>query len=251
MDRFVDDIACTFGVSRCALGVTAVAKGLIAGAVKLCRRDGSSLDAAADHEGTLVPSLRDVLSTDVSHVKWILVIEKEATFRSIAGSPLWDLTKPCGVLITAKGYPDMATRAMLRFLCTRSLQNSFSSPAVFAMVDYDPDGLAIYSTYKHGSMGLAHESANLNIPQLQWLGLRSEHIISDIDDAQASQGLLTLSDRDRKRARSMLAWDALTAEAGIRRELQTMLMLNMKAELQLLDALPGGMSGLLKRELPC
>jgi meiotic recombination protein SPO11 len=50
----------------------------------------------------------------------------------------------------------------------------------------------------------------------------------------------------------MLEWD-LCAEDGLeptwRRELQVMLMLNIKAEMQILEELPGGLVPWLEREL--
>ncbi|KAK5733773.1 Signal recognition particle [Elasticomyces elasticus] len=253
VDRYVDDIAFTFNVPRSALNVTAVAKGLIVGALSICRRDGSIINAAADRDGILIPSLKDVLSVDVKAVKWILVIEKEASFRSIAASSFWDKVASEGVLITGKGYPDIATRALLRYLCTSSPYNGFASPPCYALVDFDPDGLAIMSVYKHGSAALAHESAELRVPQLQWLGLRSEHMLLGGDSTHASQGLLTLTARDRSKARKMLEreveGDGIEEGVEGRRPLQVMLMLNIKAELQLLDAVPGSMTQLLEQEL--
>jgi meiotic recombination protein SPO11 len=132
VDRYVDDIAFTFSVSRSKLNVTAAAKGLVAGAFRLSRRDGSILDAAGDRDGILVPPLRDILSVDLTAVKWILVIEKEATFRSIASSSFWDIISTRGIILTGKGYPDIATRALLHFLSTASPQNGFTSPPVLA-----------------------------------------------------------------------------------------------------------------------
>ena len=66
------------------------------------------------------------------------------------------------------------------------------------------------------------------------------------------QRLLKLSARDRKKATNMLKWEHLD-ECGLdpdwRRELQVMLMLNMKAEIQLLDELLGGVQGWLLAKL--
>jgi len=253
VDRYVDDIAFTFSVARSALNVTAVAKGLVVGAMSFCRRDGSTVDAAMDREGILVPNLKDILSVDLSNVNWILVVEKEASFRSIAASGFWDRLGAEGVLMTGKGYPDIATRALLHFLSTPSPQNGFASPPVYGLADFDPDGLAILSVYKHGSIALAHESAELRVPQLRWLGLRSEHVMIGGEGAQASQGLLTLTVRDRRKARKMLEREVAAEEGGRlsdeSRELQNMLMLNVKAELQLLDSVPMGMADLLKAGL--
>lgn len=249
VDRYVDIIARTFEVPRAALHVIAAAKGLIAGSVSFCRRDGTIIDASTDKEGLLVPNLNDVLSADLNNVKWILVIEKEATFRSIAASSFWDTLSGNGIMVTAKGYPDVSTRAMLRFLSTPKPHNGFSSPPVHALVDFDPDGLAIFSTYKHGSENLSHESSHLDLDQLQWLGLQIESVLDD-DSMRVDQGLLTLSRRDRAKATKMLGWEILAGEDGVRKALQIMLMLNIKAELQSLNDVPGAMNAFLESRLP-
>ena len=227
----------------------AAAKGLITGAVSFCRRDGSIVDASTDREGLLMPNLKDVLSVNISSVKWILVVEKEATFRSIAASIVWSTLSSSGIMVTAKGYPDISTRAMLRFLSSPSPQNGFSAPPVYAMVDFDPDGIAILSTYKYGSGNLAHETAHLCLPNIRWVGLRSEHVLSG-KATHAGQGLLTLTARDRRKARKMLEWQVLEEDESLKRDLQVMLVLNLKAELQLLEASPNRMSTLLESSLP-
>ncbi|KXS98678.1 hypothetical protein AC578_1264 [Pseudocercospora eumusae] len=248
VDRYVDDIASTFGVPRSSLNVTAAAKGLFAGAFELCRRDGSIIDASADQEGILIPSLKDVLSISMSKAKWILVIEKEATFRSIAGSKLWTTIIHQGIIMTGKGYPDLSSRAMLRFLSRPSVQNGFSSPPVYGLADFDPDGIAILSIYKHGSKALAHEKEEHAVPEMKWLGLRSTYLSLATRDIHTSQGLLTLSTRDRNKAVKMLEGidSSAQGDSDTKRELQVMLMLNMKSELQLLDAVPHGMNDLLQ-----
>lgn len=120
-------------------------------------------------------------------------------------------------------------------------------------MDFDPDGLAILSTYKHGSFALAHENGNLRVPSISWLGMQSKHIMQLAmgDDVHGSQGLLVMSVRDRGKARKMLRHEVFAeeVESEWRRELQTMLMLNVKAELQLLDAVPEGMKRMLETEL--
>jgi meiotic recombination protein SPO11 len=196
-----------------------------------------------------MPNLKDIISVNISSVKWILVIEKEATFRSIAASAFWSTISTNGIMVTAKGYPDISTRAMLRFLSSPSPQNGFCAPPVYAMIDFDPDGIAILSTYKYGSENLAHETSQMCLPQIQWLGLHGKHVLSS-QATHVGQGLLTLTARDRKKARSMLGWQVLEGDEGLRRELQVMLMLNFKAELQLLDATSDGMSKLLENSLP-
>lgn len=127
---------------------------------------------------------------------------------------------------------------------------------MYALVDLDPDGIAILSTYQYGSYRLAHErvvpneTPALSLPNIRWLGVKSHHISrtpvdeSDTKTMPELQGLLKLTVRDRTRAARMLEWDLCTEsgpEQGWRQELQTMLMLNIKAEMQILDELPGGL----------
>lgn len=252
VDRYVDDIALTFHVPRSFLNVTAAAKGLIVGAATFCRKDGSTLNVAADRDGTLVPNLRDILSVNMQSVSWVLVIEKEASFRSIATSAFWPALSQHGVMVTGKGYPDVATRALLHFMTTASTKNGYASPRVFGLVDFDRDGVAILNTYKFGSVSLAHEGPELCVPQMEWLGLRSEHVMLGGEDVHATQGLLALTQRDRKKVGKMLERCEDRGDEGIqdtKRELQRMLILNVKAELQLLHATPNAMEGLLTSAL--
>lgn len=137
---------------------------------------------------------------------------------------------------------------MVRFLSQPSPQNGFASPPVYGLMDYDPDGMAILSTYKRGSSKFSHENESLTVPGMQWLGLRSKHIIDD-DTTHQSQGLMPLTRRDRHKARKMLEQDWADGDGddvGWRHELQVMLMLNLKAELQVLDAFPEGLISVIK-----
>lgn len=137
---------------------------------------------------------------------------------------------------------------------------------MYAFVDLDPDGIAILSTYKYGSYRLAHEDVApkdtpaLSLPNIRWLGVKSHHIsrtpVGESDTSTSAmpelQGVMKLSTRDRTKATRMLEWDLCAEdgpEQGWRQELQTMLMVNVKAEMQILDELPGGLVSWLSNEL--
>ena len=137
---------------------------------------------------------------------------------------------------------------------------------IFALMDLDPDGIAILSTYKYGSYRLAHESVGfkdtvwLSLPSIRWLGVKSNHISrvpagkSGIGTSVVAKlrGLMKLTARDRTKAIRMLEWDLCVEdglEQGWREELQRMLMLNIKAEMQILDELPGGIVSWIRNEL--
>ena len=120
------------------------------------------------------------------------------------------------------------------------------------LVDYDPDGIGILSNYKHGSVNLAHENANLNAPSVRWLGLHGSDVHAISENVQG-HGLVPLTLKDRKKALGMLK-KGVAAEGGIepewRNELQAMLVLNMKAEMQVMRGCDmGGFEGWLDRKM--
>ncbi|KAF2095945.1 DNA topoisomerase IV, alpha subunit, partial [Rhizodiscina lignyota] len=253
VDRYVDDIACTFGVPRAALHVTAAAKGLVAGAFNLCNTDGTLIESGLNHEGMLIRNFKNGETVDMISVEWILVIEKEATFRTLASSDFWDTIRRRAIVLTAKGYPDIASRSFLRLISSPSFRNRYCSPPVYALVDFDPDGISIYSTYKYGSLALAHENHNLNTPAMQWIGVKSSDLFSIAAEADLheAEGLLRLSLRDRSKAQKLIERhidSESDTDSEFICELQTMLMLNVKAEIQILEAKVGGLGQWLGRQ---
>ncbi|KAJ4373462.1 endodeoxyribonuclease [Didymella sp. IMI 355093] len=261
VDRCVDDIACTLGISRSQLNVTAAAKGLVAGCFTIYHDDGTQVNGLSDKEGMLVPKIGETDRLELTQLRWILIIEKEATFRALISTVQWEKLALNGLALTAKGYPDVASRSYLH-----QLTHHAPHVPIYAFMDLDPDGIAIMTTYKYGSYRLAHEEVKhmdapaLSLPNLRWLGVKSHHVNlaqaseDGIDTSATSglQGMMRLTTRDRSKAMRMLEWDLCTEtgpELEWRRELQTMLMLNTKAEIQILDELPGGVVSFLSSEL--
>ena len=116
----------------------------------------------------------------------------------------------------------------------------------YGLFDYDVDGIGILCNYhRYASASLAHESLGLRCP-LRWLGLKSGDVVRAAaarhSGAAAAAAVMPLSGRDRRRAALMLArgpfcegGDGGPAEPEWRRELQVMLLLNVKAEMQILE----------------
>lgn len=77
VDRYIDDLACTLGITRSQLNVTAAAKGLVSGRFTIYREDGTQVDSLSDKEGMLVPKVGEADRVDFTRLHWILVIEKE------------------------------------------------------------------------------------------------------------------------------------------------------------------------------
>ena len=113
------------------------------------------------------------------------------------------------------------------------------------------------STYKHGSLTLSHENANLKTPTTRWLGVKSKDLFFNNQQPQSElhegrKGQLSLSMRDRKKAVKMLEKE-ICEESGVeeewRRELQVMLMLNAKVEMEILGEWEGGVQAWLEERL--
>ncbi|KAK4039798.1 Spo11/DNA topoisomerase VI subunit A [Parachaetomium inaequale] len=280
VDDMVDNLAFTLGVGREDLNIVAAAKGLISGPIDLILRDGSTHGCdIPGNTGMLLPSVSSIQKINFRTIRWVLVIEKEATFRTLAASQ-YPRTSQAGhgILLTAKGFPDLATR---RFLST--LHTLRPELDLFALVDFDPHGVAIMRTYKYGSQRLDHEE-NATAPRLRWLGIHSDDILSNApaghqetyDNSQSqssqeaasqdsvaysfdgsqserlakrariskmpgpSESILPLTQRDRKKAAELMkeisgAEDVDGDGTEQMRELQRMMMLNIKAEIQAVD----------------
>ncbi|KAI8593620.1 Spo11/DNA topoisomerase VI subunit A, partial [Geranomyces variabilis] len=266
VDAAVEDLACAFGVPRFCLRIVASAKGLVYGNLTLRLKDGSCVDCSQGSDGTLIPPTEQIagLQTDA---RFVLVIEKDATFRTLLDHGFADTHGPC-VLVTGKGYPDVATRQLVRRLSEMKLSQSSlhdstdsdtfaSQPAEFdasssqsnensglripalALVDCDPHGIEIFLCYKLGSESLAFDRGTLACPSLRWLGIRPTDWTTAGDEAENlldSPVLLPLTPHDRRKITSILRRPALRTLPGVKRQLSRMMRYNRKSEIQALEA---------------
>ncbi|RBR18562.1 uncharacterized protein FIESC28_06017 [Fusarium coffeatum] len=225
VDDLVDDIAFNLGIGRADLNIqVAASKGLLAGPLTIGLQDGSTLN----------PSSGDL-----------------AVFRSLCSSQFWrtSLYGP-GILVTAKGYPDLTTRSFLNFVNTKHPQLP-----ILGLFDFDPDGVKIMRCYRDGSDRLGHET-DLNIQRMQWLGIKSAHLFRDFTSArsapagQSSQASIIsttcrdpvtyMNTRERNAAISTLKKVSDSSNSDIEvsetvHELQVMMALGVKAEIEWLD----------------
>jgi meiotic recombination protein SPO11 len=103
-------------------------------------------------------------------------------------------------------------------------------------------------TYRQGSIALAHEESS-TVPEMKWLGMRLDDVVVD---AATDAPLLPLTLTDRERIRGILARQSSDADSVQQQcflELQKMLVLNVKAEIQLLDDRPGGIGHWLEERI--
>lgn len=83
----------------------------------------------------------------------ILVVEKDAVFQRLAGDGL--PSRLSIALVTAKGNPDLATRAFLSRLAAAAGPGA----PVLGLVDWNPAGAGILAAYKFGTAALGLEGA--------------------------------------------------------------------------------------------
>jgi hypothetical protein len=150
--------------------------------------------------------------------------------RCCAGPELMEPHRPSRVwifvalLVQDRGMPSKATR---RFL--KKFHDYFPTIPIFGLFDPDPSGLDIYRVCKHGAERSVHE--DLALPCLQLLGV----CIRDIEQL----GILHLSSvgqpltpADRKKLEKMMQSEVGCNDPIIRRECESLLQLNRKAEIE-------------------
>jgi meiotic recombination protein SPO11 len=101
-----------------------------------------------------------------------------------------------------KGYPDLATRQMVKMLsdnlpATYVVSPFSSSATIFSrvpfvtLVDGDAYGLDIASVYKFGSVALRHESYRLAVPRIECIGVWVSELASQVLRLHDFRNLLT------------------------------------------------------------
>ncbi|KAK0498241.1 DNA topoisomerase IV alpha subunit [Armillaria luteobubalina] len=242
VDNLVDDLAATFDLERSQLNVRATSKGLICGSSLMFHLNSGTTLCPNDTDGSLIPVGEDIRTFSLTEeISWVLIVEKDAIFQHLCR---FQLTKhPSlpgrGLLITGKGYPDMATRHLVKTLS----DNLPTSIPIMALVDGDAFGIDILSVYKYGSRALQHENHKLAAGRVKWLGLWSSELATLGIDRDA---LIPISKHDEKKAFEMLR-RSTKIPTKWRKELMHMLHNRRKAEIEILytsrpDASPGSAS---------
>ncbi|KAL7625829.1 endodeoxyribonuclease [Parahypoxylon ruwenzoriense] len=169
-----------------------------------------------------------------------------------------------------KGYPDLLTRRFLHLL-----HSTFPRMPIYALVDFDPSGISIMLTYKFGSQSLRHEenvavpglswlgpksddllnhsyyrpsSACVSEIDHPFVSARPSSQETGVSSSSSERTLFTnplqvsspLTTSDRRKAFSLLRkfnneWNQDANEMELVHELQLMLMLNLKVEIQAVD----------------
>jgi len=222
VNRAIQDVVSLLWCTRQSLGVMASSRGALIGRLVLHEPDEEQIDCSIlGASGHAITGDLNVLSklNLSSDARYIIVVEKDAIFQRLAEDRLYNQL-PC-ILITAKGYPDIATRFILH-----RLSQTFPNMPIFALVDWNPAGLAILCTYKYGSISMGLESYRYAC-NVKWLGLRG-------DDLQLipESAFQELKPRDSHIAKSLLSSKFL--QESHRAELTLMMERGKRAEIEAL-----------------
>ncbi|KAF5393366.1 hypothetical protein D9757_000527 [Collybiopsis confluens] len=223
--QLVDDIAATVQLDRADLNVRATSKGTFCGSVLSIHLTSGEIIKGLDLEGSLIPVGEDIetfnIDGDLAWAVFQTLCHLQATSHpSLPGK---------GLIITGKGYPDMATRHLVKTLAEFLPRNT----PILALVDDDPYGLDILSVYKHGSSRLRHENGKLAAGRIEWIGI----FASELDGLGIDKdNLIGISLHDERKALSMLRRPPNIMPARWRKELMYMLHSRRKAEIEILSS---------------
>ncbi|EPS41997.1 hypothetical protein H072_3989 [Dactylellina haptotyla CBS 200.50] len=190
VNNLVDDISIALGVPRRTLHITAAAKGLVCGDLKILKLDNSTINCNIIGEGVLVPTSSDIKKVKIGDCNTVLIIEKEAIFRTLTESGDWRRLPGRPILLCGKGYPDIATREFARYLyLNKNAGGEYLD--FYCLVDYDPHGLDIYTMYKRGSLliGGSTQYDQMAVPSLRHLGVKFSDILDYCcSDSSSAEG---------------------------------------------------------------
>ncbi|KAJ9555130.1 hypothetical protein OSB04_009744 [Centaurea solstitialis] len=244
VNQTIQDVVALLRCSRFSLGIMASSRGAVAGrlllqilhngptvstygcssASKLCYKepDQETVDCTACGSsgyaisGDLNLLEKLIMKTDA---RYIFVIEKHAIFQRLAEDRVFNQI-PC-ILITAKGYPDIATRFLLH-----RMSQAFPEMPILGLVDWNPAGLAILCTFKYGSIGMGLEAFRYAC-NIKWLGLRKDDL-----ELIPEESFIQLKPKDMQIAKSLMSSEIL--QDNYKEELGVMVESGRRAEIEAL-----------------
>uniref|UniRef100_A0A8C5TU91 DNA topoisomerase (ATP-hydrolyzing) n=1 Tax=Malurus cyaneus samueli TaxID=2593467 RepID=A0A8C5TU91_9PASS len=217
VDQIINDISCMLKIPRRSLHILSTTKGFVAGNLSYTEEDGTKQSLA---------SVQDILDLN-SHAKFMLIVEKDATFQRLLDDDFFSKVSPC-IMITGRGIPDLNTR-----LLVRKLWDSFQIP-IFTLMDADPHGVEIMCVYKYGSVSMSFEAHHLTVPSIKWLGL----LPSDLKRLNiCKDALIPFTKQDENKLASIQKRPYIACQPLWKKELEILAATKLKAEIQVLTSL--------------
>ncbi|XP_061231346.1 meiotic recombination protein SPO11 isoform X3 [Neopsephotus bourkii] len=227
VDNIINDISCMLRIPRRSLHVLSTTKGFVAGNLSYTEEDGTKVNCTCSATAVTVPSNVQGIKNLISHAKFMLIVEKDATFQRLLDDDFCNKLSPC-IMITGRGIPDLNTR-----LLVRKLWDSFQIP-IFTLMDADPHGVEIMCIYKYGSVSMSFEAHHLTVPSIKWLGL----LPSDLQRLNIRRdALIPFTKRDQNKLASIQKRPYIACQPTWKKELEIMEASKLKAEIQVLTSL--------------
>ncbi|XP_072951074.1 meiotic recombination protein SPO11-1 isoform X1 [Typha angustifolia] len=225
VDHAIIDICILLKCSRHHLNVVPVGKGLVMGWLRFAEAGRKNCCIRSPNTAYPIPVCIEDVEDVVSVANYILVVEKESVFQRLANDKFCENNR-C-IVITGRGYPDVPTRRFLHHLVEQ-----LHLP-VYCLVDSDPYGFDILTTYRFGSMQMAYDAKLMRVPEIQWLGV----FPSDFEEYHLPDRCrLHLTPEDKRKVEAMLSRCYLHKEAPQwRLELEIMLRKGVKFEIEALS----------------
>ena len=140
IDRLVNHLANLLDCAPWEMGLLATSKGLAAGDLSLIMNDTEKVDFTSSGGGVLIPQTIGDVTTIRTTAYFVIVVEKDTIFQTLLMDKCPERLN-C-ILITGKGFPDVATRRLIKLLAEKA------QLPVYILVDADPYGIEIFFTYK-------------------------------------------------------------------------------------------------------
>ncbi|CAK9828508.1 Meiotic recombination protein SPO11 [Anthophora retusa] len=169
LDHAVNQVANLLNCAPWELNLLPTSKGLAAGELAITLIDNRIVDCKVPG-GALIPIMASNVISVRARAKMVLIVEKDAVFQKLLEDDC--TTSLCCILVTGKGYPDVATRMLVKLLSEK-----LELP-VYAIVDADPFGVDIMCVYRFGSSTLSKERESLACPSVRWLGIHPSELLA-------------------------------------------------------------------------
>jgi DNA topoisomerase-6 subunit A len=223
-DPIIEDLEVMLDVLREQLNLNANRKGFMVGDITFTD-SGDFIDASKlGSGGFAIPSNveDEIIKFKDTKAKYVLVIEKNAIGERLNEDKFWK--KQNCILVTAQGQPSRGIRRLIY-----RLHNELDLP-IHVFTDADAYGYYIYSVIKQGSINLAYTSANLAVPDADFVGLT----LTDIDKYGLKEYTIKEKDIDLKRAKELLNYQWFKAPEW-QEEIKLMITKGYKAEQEALS----------------
>lgn len=223
-DSAIEDVELMTGLAREQMHINANRTGSVVGKVIIKDRDDLIDWSKLGSGGWSIPSNVEDIQFKKIDAKFIIYIEKAATFERLNEDKVWD--KLDCVIVASQGQ---ATRGIRRLL--QRLHDEEKLP-IYVLTDLDPWGFYIYSVLKFGSINLAAFAESLAIPDARFLGMTVE----DIEKYGLEKQKIKFKDVDFKRLKQMREYSWFKEHKDWQQQFKAMDKMGAKVELAALTS---------------